>query len=194
MRKILLFVFVLVGIVPIQAQTYDETDLLGKWNVTSITGQVNNSIISFESLYLGDTLVTQVGEGEVDDWWLNAGYLGNAIIYSLDQDTYNPQYTETIEQFGVVDFFISNNNKLHIQMVSTNEIRMVIKEWTNNVMKLESYDGKTKIELKKDSSAVDSVTAEITGEDNIYNVQGLKVTRPEKGNIYIHNNRKYIAR
>lgn len=194
MRKILLFVFVLVGIVPIQAQTYDETDLLGKWNVTSITGQVNNSIISFESLYLGDTLVTQVGEGEVDDWWLNAGYLGNAIIYSLDQDTYNPQYTETIEQFGVVDFFISNNNKLHIQMVSTNEIRMVIKEWTNNVMKLESYDGKTKIELKKDSSAVDSVTAEITGEDNIYNVQGLKVTRPKKGNIYIHNNRKYIAR
>ena len=180
--------FGLVGILSIQAQTYDETDLLGKWNVTSMTGPVNNCIISFESLYFGDTLVTD-DEGEMS---LNAGYLDNLKFVPVDY-TYNPQHTETLNKCGVVDFFISNNNKLHIQMVSSNEIRMIIKEWTNDVMKLESYDGKTKIELKKDPSAVNSVIAETTGEDGVYTIQGHKVTQMEKGNIYIHNNRKFIT-
>lgn len=53
------------------AQTYDETDLVGKWNVTSMTGNVNNCIISFESIYFGDTRVVEDG-----DEWLCAGCLG----------------------------------------------------------------------------------------------------------------------
>lgn len=191
MKKLLLLLFALVSVVCTQAQTYDETELLGKWDVTSITGQVNNTVISFESLYLGDTLVTQ---GE-DDRWLAAGYFTKFKCIDGDSEVYNPQESYTINMEPVYDFFISNNNKLHfVTLDNANQIRLVIKEWANDVMKLESYDGKTKIELKKDKSSVKSVMADTSEKNAVYNIRGLKVTQPEKGNIYIQNNHKFIAR
>jgi len=172
------------------AQNYDETELIGKWDVTSITGQVNNDVISFESLYLGDTLVTQ----GVDDCWLSAGYLTKFKVYDGDSEAYNPQDTYTYDKEPISDFFISNNNKLHfVTLDNSNQIRLVIKGWANDVMKLESYDGKTKIELKKDKSAVKSVMAEIQSDGVLYDVQGHRVKQTEKGNIYIQDNRKFIA-
>lgn len=190
MKNFLVLFFALVSAVCTQAQTYDETELLGKWNVTSITGQVNNDVISFESLYLGDTLVT---EGEVDSW-LCAGYLSQVKMYDQDIDAYDPSETCTYSKVPVSDFFISNNNKLHINHYDTNMIRLVIKGWANDVMKLESYDGKTKIELKKDRSYVNAVISETPEEDRMYDVQGHKVTKTQKGNVYIRNHRKFIAR
>lgn len=170
------------------AQTYDETDLLGKWNVTSITGPVNNAIISFESLYLGDSLVTEEDDGK----WLVAGYITKFKCYDTDCDG-QPEAI-TYAKAPVWDFHISNNNKLHIQCQwCMNAIRLVIKEWANDVMKLESYDGKTKIELVKDQSSVQSVMAEIPCDGELYDVQGHKATKTEKGTIYIQNNRKFIA-
>lgn len=190
MKKILLMIFASICAVCSFAQTYDETDLLGKWNVTSITGPVNNEIISFESLYLGDSLVT----GEGDNWWFAAGYFTKLKYYYGDGDYYDPQEIITDAIVPVWDFHISNNNKLHIQCQwCMNAIRLVIKEWTNGVMKLESYDGKTKIELKKDQSAVQAVMAEIPCDGELYDIQGHKATRTEKGSIYIRNNRKFIA-
>lgn len=191
MRKILLLLFVSVCAACTYAQNYDETELLGKWDVASITGQVNNEVISFESLYLGDTIVTQ----GVDDWWPAAGYFTKFKVYDFDEETHNPQGTYTYDKEPISDFFISNNNKLHIVTFPDlcNQIRLVIKEWTNDVMKLESYDGETKIELKKDKSAVKLVMAEIQSDGVLYDVQGHKVKQTEKGNIYIQNNRKFIA-
>lgn len=190
MKKLVLLLFAMVCAINVNAQTYDETELLGKWDVTSMTGQVNNFVISFESLYLGDTLLT----GDEFGWALVPGYLTNVKIYE-DGESYNPQNTFTYEVYPFDDFFISNNNKLHIcNPESSNQIRLVIKEWANDVMKLESYDGKTKIELRKDKSAVKSVNAETPRDEAIYNIQGHKVKHIEKGNIYINNNRKFIAR
>lgn len=190
MKKILLMFFASICAVCTFAQTYDETDLLGKWNVSSITGPVNNAIISFESLYLGDTLVT---EGK-DDWWLAAGYITKLKCYDIDAYCYDPQEIVMYDNMPISDFYISNNNKLHIQSaLYMNTIRLVIKEWTNGVMKLESYDGKTKIELVKDQSSVQSVMAEIPCDGELYDVQGHKATKTEKGSIYIQNNRKFIA-
>ena len=188
MKKILMLFFVSVCAISSYAQTYDENDLLGKWDVTSVTGQVNNCVISFESLYLGDTLVTQ---GE-DDWWLAAGYFTKFKVYE-DGEAYNPQNTYTCEKVPVFDFLISNNNKLHIYTDDSNKIRLVIREWKDNVMKLESYDGTTKIELTKDMSAVKSVISEPSRDSELYDIQGHKVTQTEKGNIYIRSNRKFIA-
>lgn len=189
MKKLLLLFFVSVCAISSYAQTYDGTNLLGKWDVTSVTGQVNNCVISFESLYLGDALVTQ---GE-DDWWLAAGYFTNLKVYDQDEDVYNPQSTYTYDKVPIFDFFISNNNKLHIYSDSANQIRLVIKEWKDNVIKLETYDGKTKIELTKDMSAVKSVISDTSRDGGLYDVQGHKVTQTEKGNIYIRNNRKFVA-
>lgn len=190
MKKLLILLFVSVCAVYTYAQNYDETELLGKWDVTSMTGQVNNSVISFESLYLGDTLVT-LG---VDDWWLSAGYFTNLKVYDDESEAYNPQNTYTYDKAPVADFFISNNNKLHLfASWSSNLIRLIIKEWSNDVMKLESYDGKTKIELKKDKSAVRSVMSDTPEDGKMYDVKGHNVTKTEKGNIYIQNNHKFIA-
>lgn len=170
------------------AQTYDETDLVGKWNVTSMTGNVNIRIISFESIYFGDTRVVEDG-----DEWLCAGYIGECKSNDLDLE--EPGAIETWSRMPIFDFFISNNNKLHLNtFVGSNEIRLVIKEWKDGVMKLETYDGKTKIELKKDTSAVNSVVTETPHNTSIYDINGRKVRTTEKGNVYIKGRNKFIAR
>lgn len=61
-------------------------------------------------------------------------------------------------------------------------------------MKLETYDGKTKIELKKDTSAVNSVVTETPDNRSIYDIKGSKVRTTEKGNVYIKGRNKFIAR
>lgn len=191
MKRILMLLFASVCTLCALAQTYDETDLVGKWNVTSMTGNVNNCIISFESLYFGDT---QVGDDTVeDDCWLCAGYLGECKSNDLDLE--EPGAIETWSRMPIFDFFISNNNKLHLNtFVGSNEIRLVIKEWKDGVMKLETYDGKTKIELKKDTSAVNSVVTETPDNTSIFDIKGSKVRTTEKGNVYIKGRNKFIAR
>lgn len=191
MKRILLLLFASVCALCALAQTYDETDLVGKWNVTSMTGHVNNCIISFESLYFGDT---QVGDDTVeDDCWLCAGYLEECKSNDLDLE--EPGAIETWSRMPIFDFFISNNNKLHLNtFVGSNEIRLVIKEWKDGVMKLETYDGKTKIELKKDTSAVNSVVTETPDNTSIFDIKGSKVRTTEKGNVYIKGRNKFIAR
>lgn len=164
------------------AQTYDETDLVGKWNVTSMTGNVNNCINSFESLYFGDTRVVEDG-----DEWLCAGYLGECKTNDEDGAI------QTWIKMPIFDFFVSNNNKLHINTFDGN-IRLVIKEWKDGVMNLETYDGKTKIELKKDTSAVNSVVTETPDNTSIFDIKGSKVRTTEKGNVYIKGRNKFIAR
>lgn len=187
MKRILMLLFASVCALCTLAQTYDEADLVGKWNVTSLTGEINNTIISFESLYLEDTVVG-IEDGLV---WLSAGYLSGVQYY----DPYNPGIVDTLEKEAIDDFFISNNNKLHIQRTNnTNEIRLVIKEWKDGVMKLETYDGKTKIELRKDASAVNSVVLETPENTSIYDIKGHKVRTTEKGNVYIKGRNKFIAR
>ena len=189
MKRILMLLFASVCTLCALAQTYDETDLVGKWNVTSMTGHVNNCIISFESLYFGDT---QVGDDTVeDDCWLCAGYLGECKSNDLDLE--EPGAIETWSRMPIFDFFVSNNNKLHINTFDGN-IRLVIKEWKDGVMKLETYDGKTKIELKKDTSAVNSVVTETPDNTSIFDIKGSKVRTTEKGNVYIKGRNKFIAR
>lgn len=169
------------------AQTYDETDLVGKWNVTSMTGNVNNRIISFESIYFGDTHV--VDDADEEEQWLCAGYLGECKTNDEDGAIW------TWTKMPIFDFFISNNNKLHLNtFVGSNEIRLVIKEWKDGVMKLETYDGKTKIELKKDTSALNSVVSETPKNTSVYDINGRKVRTTEKGNIYIKSRNNFIAR
>lgn len=184
MKRILLLLFASVCTLCALAQTYDETDLVGKWNVTSMTGNVNNCIISFESIYFGDTRVVEDG-----DEWLCAGCLGECKTNDEDGAI------ETWSRMPIFDFFISNNNKLHLNtFVGSNEIRLVIKEWKDGVMKLETYDGKTKIELKKDTSAVNSVVTETPDNTSIFDIKGSKVRTTEKGNVYIKGRNKFIAR
>lgn len=182
MKRILMLLFASVCTLCALAQTYDETDLVGKWNVTSMTGNVNNCIISFESIYFGDTRVVEDG-----DEWLCAGCLGECKTNDEDGAIW------TWTKMPIFDFFVSNNNKLHINAFDGN-IRLVIKEWKDGVMKLETYDGKTKIELKKDTSAVNSVVTETPDNRSIYDINGRKVRTTEKGNVYIKGRNKFIAR
>ena len=94
-------------------------------------------------------------------------------------------------------WFISNNNKLHIQLNDGHVLNFVIVDYQKgekDYMKLKSFDDACTIELKMDWP-VNHVNTQRLSENipsTKYNLQGLKVEDSE--GVYIQNGRKIIAK
>lgn len=163
-----------------QAADFDETTLIGQWTVTSMTGAPNNYVKSFDGFYLGDCHF----DGSYDDW--ARGDIGGYIINLTFNDG------DGHDHHSIKDFFISNNNKLHIILVDDHydrnyTFRFVIENLTPENMTLKSYDGSCLIELNKEGSSSSVMSAELHPGDTqeFYNLKGLKVNNPREGEIYV---------
>ena len=194
MKKFTLLFVCFLAALACHAADFDEAQLIGKWNVTSATGNWNNYITSINTIQFGDVKIVRKDSWGDYTYW-KAGYLAN--IDFIEEDDFKDK-DDYKEMTFIYDFFISNGNKLHIitdKELDNNSIRLIIKELNDETMTLESFDGTAQFVLSKESAAVQTIQSDVTNQSStIYDVQGRPVSNIQIGNIYIKGNNKFIAK
>ena len=186
MRKYL-FLLLLVSAVSANAQTFDETDLVGTWTTTGLA-YAPYKITNIESITLGDDCYESEKTYKKSCW---SGFFKN-----LTRVNYNngEEETRTYEKEQINDFFISNNNKLHIVQESMT-LHFIIEELTATTLKVKTYDGQSYTLTKDNSSAaVRSVSAPRSADGSTYNLSGQRVENVTTDGIYIQNGQKKVVK
>lgn len=190
--KQLCFLTMLFSIFAVSAQHYDERDLLGTWTVTEQIGEINNCIRSFEKITFGETTYDHyVSYSESENEWrgkmvmiTSTGVLFNATTYSNSDENLKMRTNPTQE---LVDYLITNDNKLHLQFSDFEQyyMRFVIKKMTKDEMVLENYAGTCELTLtKEEESKVADIKTAQEEKPEYYTLDGIKVSNPGKG-IYV---------
>lgn len=95
----------------------------------------------------------------------------------------------------VPDYYISNNNKLHIWVDDSYAMHFIIEELTPTTLKVKTYDGQSYTLTKDNSSAaVRSVSATRSADGSTYNLSGQRVENVTTDGIYIQNGQKKVVR
>ena len=180
-----LFLLLLLSAVSANAQTFDEADLIGTWNTVGLA-YAPYKITNIESMTLGDALyLSSKGENRWSGFFKNL----TRVQYSNDGEE-----VRTIEKEQINDFFISNNNKLHIIQESMT-FHFIIEELTPTTLKVKTYDGQSYTFTKDNSSsAVRSVSMTRSADGSTYNLSGQRVENVTTDGIYIQNGQKKVVK
>ena len=180
-------IFLLVFSLSINAQTFDEIQLSGTWKVEEITGTLPMRIISFETLVLEEAMM--VWDEQYDDWdW----YPG--LIKGLTENGRGHHSSGPKDEY-LLDFFISNGNKLHLIVDDEYSLRFIIDELTNTTLILKTYKGDGMVKLTKESTSnIKRVNQDRHSESSTYSIQGHKVERTKASGVYIQSGRKFISK
>ena len=189
-RLFLLFALVAMFVGQAQAQEFDEVDLQGVWDVSSMEGPINNSIMSIKTLVLMDTLV-EYDYGYEYEISPRGGFVEDIAYHSRYDSNTNEweDYTEDVVE--IYDFFISNGNKLHIILddgMPNMSLKFIITELTENSMSLKTFRSRAgesgTINLtKRVSSGVSEVKASDKDktEKAYYDINGRQHLKPTQG-------------
>lgn len=198
MKQLFLFILLVVGAICAQAEQYDEVKLLGLWEITEKEGNCKPLEYFQEEVLYGYGELHYISFGDTYDPSIDdpSAIGGGAYWSEMPKDftscgIYDPSSHE-YDYVGVLfdDFFISNDNKLHIiQDMNDSEVssfRFVIDSFTDLELKLHTYDNKMKLTLKR--VATPNAVKELQGQTDIlnaiYDLNGKKTQNPEKG-IYV---------
>ena len=180
-----LFLLLLLSAVSAKAQTFDEADLVGTWNTTGLA-YAPYKITNIESITLGDGMYYS---GKRDEAW--CGFFEN--ITSVENRD-GEEETRIHEKEQINDFFISNNNKLHIIQESMT-FHFIIEELTPTTLKVRTYDGQSYTFTKDNSSAaVRSASMTRSADGSTYNLSGQRVENVTTDGIYILNGQKKVMK
>ena len=183
MKKILFFLLIATAVCA-NAQTFDEADLVGTWTTTGFT-YAPCKIMNMESITLGPG-VYEVWEGER---FVTSGLIKNMTHI---EPYNNREYTENTR---ILDYFISNNNKLHIIVEDDYAMHFIIEELSASSLKLKTYDGQSYTFAKDNSSTeVKPMTQTYSTDDSIYNLSGQKVEDVTTNGVYIQNGQKKVVK
>ncbi len=96
------------------------------------------------------------------------------------------------------DYFISNNNKLHIKIddiVDAPFLRFIINKLTKTEMDLTAFPSQARLKLTRvDDAEVTAIDADKVEISALYDLQGRQVERPHAGEIYIQGGQKIVAK
>lgn len=193
MKKLLLFSLACTLIsASAYAQTYDETQLIGRWELTDMEGEHALFPKAPTAIELGDSLYT---------WSYNSDGSSDVsttsgMIYDLYIKGYYGDW-EVEKAVEVVDFFISNGNKLHIipDDVFGASLRFVIVSLTEKDMVLQTYDGKCTFSLTRaPKSAIQAVRSKKSASENAYDLAGKRIKSQTADGVYIQGGEKKLRR
>ena len=187
MKKLfLLFALVAVFVGQAQAQEFDEVDLQGVWDVSSMEGPLNNCIVSIKTLVLMDTSIVDDWDGRIIP---RAGFVEGMVYHECTNS--NGEWEDYTEDEKIYDFFISNGNKLHIILddgIPNMSLKFIITELTESSMSLKTFrsanaEGGTINLTKRASSGVNEVKASDTNktENAYFDINGRQHSRPTQG-------------
>lgn len=190
MKKFYLFVLLLVSAISTNAQTFDEADLVGTWTTTGLD-YAPLGITNIESITLEDGLY----EDGYDDYKFYACGIMALTKKDPNYGRYDQEEEEksTIER--ILDYFIINNNKLHIIVDEDYTLHFIIEELTATTLKVKTYGGKSYTFTKDNSSnAVQSVNMTRPADESTYNLSGQEVENITADGIYIQNGQKKVVK
>ena len=178
--KKFLFALLLVSAVSANAQTFDEADLVGTWT-TSGLAYVPLNITNIESISLGAGLYT-----------LEKGDKYTCGLIKM-VEAKDGEVRTVLER--VPDYYISNNNKLHIWVDDSYALHFIIEELTATTLKVKTYDGQSYSFTRENSgSGVQSVRQTRSADESTYNLSGQKVESVTADGIYIQNGQKKVVK
>ena len=158
MKKFLFFLL-FASAVSVNAQSFDETDLIGTWNTNGLA-YAPYKITNIESITLGDCLY-DYGRGPTT----MCGFLTNTTM--TEYDSHEGENTVTRDWRAVTDFFISNNNKLHIVQGDNFTLHFIIEELSATTLKVKTFDGQSYTFAKDNSLSAISVLLSVNFDNGI---------------------------
>lgn len=180
MRKFL-FLLLFVSAMSVHAQSFDEADLVGTWQTPGLA-YASLGITNIESISLGAGLYTR-----------NDKPLYTCGLITVTETNKNGEERVVIER--VPDYYITNNNKLHIWIDDSFVMHLIIEELTATTLKVKTYDGQSFSFTKENSSAsVSAASITRSTDDATYNLSGQKVDNVTADGIYIQNGQKKVIK
>ena len=178
MKKILLgAVLCLFCALQMSAQSYNEDQLEGVWELAGDGGDYNDYIGSITKMKIGDQI--RIDEKGVD-------FYSGFIEYKLTNKVKEPEESaenessRDIDEEKILDYFITGNDRLHLIVGDQFSLHFKIVELDGHTMKLQTKKGI--MTFNKTATNVQNIAVE-TGksEQARYNIKGQRITRPEKG-------------
>lgn len=176
MKKFLFSIALLLACtMQISAQSFSEEQLEGTWISNNDGTEYDDYFGSIQQLKIGNFM-------DKDEY--NAIYRAGIIAYewtekAKEENKNNHSFKKNATKH-ILDYFITDNNRLHLIIGDRFSLRFKILELSNNTLKLQTKKGI--MTFTKTTTGVQGlkVNTEIT-EKARYNINGQRLTRPEKG-------------
>ena len=176
------------------AQEIDEMELAGtEWGLTESEGEFiyernNLSCLKPDSIYFynEDKHVEEPESLGVVKYQTEEEYTYYNENYEL---IHTGEYRNIFKSMGMEDFFISNENKLHIHLGRHIFLRYKVNYYDGETMMLETFDHKGKLTYRKRTLPSDAAAPKFNAkrrDDNYYNVSGQKLPGEPSNGLYIH--------
>ncbi len=178
MKKILLgAVLCLFCALQMSAQSYNEDQLEGVWELAGDGGDYNDYIGSITKMKIGDQI--RIDEKGVDFYSGFIEYKLTNKVKELEESAGN-ESSRDIDEEKILDYFITGNDRLHLIVGDQFSLHFKIVELDGHTMKLQTKKGI--MTFNKTATNVQNIAVE-TGksEQARYNIKGQRITRPEKG-------------
>lgn len=177
MKKILLgAVLCLFCALQMSAQSYNEDQLEGVWELAGDGGDYNDYIGSITKMKIGDQIRIDKG---VDFY---SGFIEFKFTNKMKELEESAGYESSrdIDEEKILDYFITGNDRLHLIVDDQFSLHFKIVELDGHTMKLQTKKGI--MTFNKTATNVQNIAVE-TGksEQARYNIKGQRITRPEKG-------------
>lgn len=199
---ILLFMFTSLAVF---AQDVDETMLEGKWVRSSASGDFNPYKRYGEpqnySLQKPDVIIFYDDpSGVYQDDSLGMVYCcdPHSPVYEYNPETWQSiptgEYEERWDHFGIMDYFITKNNILHISIEGGRRIqRFKIMAFDGSNITLSTMNGKGTVTYRREqTSEVRSVRRVAKDDPRYYSIDGKQLSEEPRKGIYIKNKQKYV--
>ena len=213
MRKLaLILLLTVIGLQVKAAEQFDELNLRGRWELISYNGAYD--LFTFPYFYeYSQSSIADCKYLTFEDLVLAYEYdLDNdsdtGVVLGLSEFSPNSKYNEWAcfsgiftkqepnqimndgDMILVTDYYITNNNKLHIDLASA-ALRFVIESFTENELHLKSFDGKFTANYRRVSNP--TTIKEVHVQSNlkeIYNINGLRKHSLSKGVNIVRNGKE----
>ena len=183
------------------AQEIDEMELAGtEWGLTESEGEFvyvrrygydNGFIVTSKP----DSIYFYNEEQHVE----HPESLGIAKYQTEEEYTYyndnyelihTGEYRTVFKSIGVMEYFVSNGNKLHILLGGGHyNLRYKVNYYDGETMMLETFDRKGKLTYRKRTLPSDAAAPKYNArrrDNNYYNVSGQKLSREPLNGLYIY--------
>lgn len=181
---LLMLAVVLVGSLPLQAQNFDETNLVGKWERSAVMQPVDNYLVSLDSLFFGNDVWSYTdNEGYADTRYASGIFYGQwqgAISDGGYEDKFADHYNAT----WILDFSITNGDKLHIGLSDDFTLIFKILTLTSTELVIQPLGSSNQIRFQKVSNSTGINAAKVSSlyaGSTIYDMTGKQLSKKNKG-------------
>lgn len=178
MKKILLgAVLCLFCALQMSAQSYNEDQLEGVWELAGDGGDYNDYIGSITKMKIGDQISIEERRA-----YFYSGFIEYKLTNKVKEleESAGQESSRDIDDEKILDYFITGNDRLHLIVGDQFSLHFKIVELDGHTMKLQTKKGI--MTFNKTATNVQNIAVE-TGksEQARYNIKGQRITRPEKG-------------